>query len=115
MKVAKNKAYRGTSLINNRKNNRPDGMNGPKKVKTKAKVDQTDISPFHFVVMWDNNRFYIYLSQRSGNETHCYHPKIFEKGVLPFPTCLLTTEQIYNTTEFIKSAALKAVGRNFLR
>ena len=33
---------------------------------------------------------------------------------MPFPTRLLTKDQIENTTEIVKAAASKAVGRNFL-
>ena len=43
MEVTPENPYREVLLVNNRKNNRPDGMNGPKKVKTKASQDQTEL------------------------------------------------------------------------
>ena len=115
MKVTPDNPYREVSLVNNRQNNRPDGMNGPKKVKTKASQDQTQLCHFYFVIEWDSHGFYVKLNKRSGCCTHTFHPRIFEKGVLPFPTRLLTKDQIENTTEIVKAAASKAVGRNFLR
>jgi len=114
MEVTPENPYREVSLVNNRKNNRPDGLNGPKKVKTKASPDQTHLCPFYFVVEWDLYGFYVKLKRRSGCSTHSFHPRICEKGVLPFPSRLLTKEQIENTTEVVKAAASKAVGRNFL-
>ena len=89
-------------------------MKGPKKVKTKALQDEKQLCPFNFVIKWDNNGFFVTLARRSGCATHAYHRQIFEKGVLPFPTRLLTKDQIENTTEIVKAAASKAVGRNFL-
>ena len=115
MEVTQENPYREVSLINNRKNNRPDGIKGPRKSKTKASQDQTKLCQFYFVIEWDMHGFYVKLKKRSGCSTHSFHPRIFEKGVLPFPSRLLTKEQIENTTEVVKAAASKAVGRNFLR
>ncbi len=43
MEVTPENPYREVSLVNNRKNNRPYGMKGPKKVKTKASQDQIEL------------------------------------------------------------------------
>ena len=101
-------------MVNNGKNDHPDGMKGPKNVKTKASECQSDICRLNFVIRWDTNRFYIYLFKSSGDGTHQYHPYFIEKAVISFPTRLLTNEQIENTTEVIKAAASEAVGCKFL-
>ena len=115
MNVTPDNPYREVSLVNNRRNNRPDGMNGPRKVKTKASQDQKQNCAFNFVIEWDRYGFYVKLNKRSGCCTHTFHPRIWQRGVLPFPTRLLTKDQIENTKEIVKAAASKAVGRNFLR
>ena len=81
MKVTEEQPYRSASLMNNRKNNHPDGMKGPKKMKTKATEFQSNIYLFNFVIMWDENGFYIKLSRRSGDATHQYHPHFSEMSI----------------------------------
>ena len=92
MPVSAKQPYRESTLVNNRKNKRTDGMRGPKKVKTKAAQDEKQLCPFSFVIKWDNNGFFVTFSRRSGRATHEYHRQIFEKGALPFPTRLLTKD-----------------------
>ena len=41
-----------------------DGMNVPRKVKTKAEVDKTAIFPLYFMVTWDNNGLHIFVTKK---------------------------------------------------
>ena len=51
MELNNENVYREFSLVNNRKNNRKDGMHGPKRIKT---VDHSQCTcKFQFLIKWD--------------------------------------------------------------
>ena len=112
MAITDTAQYRESTLINNRKNNRANGLSLPKRVK----INHTDNPcPFTFTVKWDGIGFYIDLFRSSGNPMHCYHSKVFKPSALSFPTRLLTHEQIDDARHVVEAACNKAVGRNFIK
>ena len=60
---------------------------------------------FSFIIKLDIYGFYVQLE---------FHPKIDETVELPFPTRLLTQDQIDHMKTVVESTPKKAVGRNFI-
>ena len=112
MPITKSMQYRETSLIKNRKNNRPDGQTGPKRRKV---VGSTAKCPFSFTVKWDHRGFYVELKQNAGDPCHKFHPQILKPTSMSFPTRLLSEEQLDDTKEVVSATCNKGVGRNFIR
>jgi len=112
MPITKSMQYRETSIIKNRKNNRPDGQTGPKRRKV---VGSTAKCPFSFTVKWDHRGFYVELKQNAGDPYHKFHPQILKPTSMSFPTRLLTEEQLDDTKEVVSATCNKGVGRNFIR
>ena len=114
MELNNENVYRESSLINNRKNNRKDGIHGPKRIKT---VDQSQCTcKFQFLMKWDFlNGFYVELAKKCGNPYHHLHPKVFDPMSIPFPTRLLTSQQREETMHVVNATCSKASGRNFMK
>ena len=112
MAITDTSQYRESTLINNRKNNRENGLSLPKRVKINQTITRC---PFTFTIKWDGIGFYIDLYRSSGNPMHCYHSKVFKPSALSFPSRLLTQEQIDDTKHVVEATCNKAVGRNFMK
>ena len=106
--------HRCTTLVNDRKNNRENGIHGPKQIKT---MDQRECTCFfRFMVKWEIQvGFYIHLEKSAGESYHYFHPKVLDSSAIPFPTRLLTLEQVENTLNVVNASANKGTGRNYLR
>ena len=141
MDVTADNPYRDTSLVWNRKNNRRDGIYGPKRKKTSKRSrdecealanifmdveggievggrdtqKKTKCCPHTFAVKWDTFAFYVELERRSGNEEHIGHPQIKAKGLAPYPTRLLSQDEVDDTKHVIEATTNKAAGRNFIK
>ena len=103
-------SYRETSLVHNRKNSRKDGQILPRRTKTYDSM----VCNFALAVKWDKFGFYVELERRAGCPMHCNHPQLFDQNSLPFPTRLLTQDQVKNTKGVMEATCNKAAGRNFL-
>ena len=110
MTVNDKNPYRSTSLVHNRKNNRSNGMCKAKRVKT---TDQKTPCKMGFTIKWDSHGFYVELQRASGNGMHNDHPRLTDPSVIPFPTRLLTQEQIEQTCNVVTAASNKGAGRNY--
>jgi hypothetical protein len=113
MEVFDKNPLQDTTLINDRKNNREDGIHGPKRIKM---IDQRDCTcSFKFMVKWQIRvGFFIELEKYAGESFHCFHPKILDTSTIPYPSRLLTSEQIENTLHVVNANASLGAGRNFL-
>jgi hypothetical protein len=102
-----------TTLIHDRKNNQEDGIHGPKRIKT---IDQRDCTcSFKFMVKWQIQvGFFIELEKYARESFHCFHPKVLDTSTIPFPSQLLTSEQIENTLHVVNATASLGAGCNFL-
>ncbi len=81
--------HRCTTLVNDRKNNRENGIHGPKRIKT---MDQRECTCFfQFMVKWNIQvGFYIHLEKSAGESYHCFHPRYWTLPIFPFQHgCLL--------------------------
>jgi hypothetical protein len=107
MELNNENVYRESSLINNRKDNRKDGIHGPKHIKT---VDQSQCTcKFHFLMKWDFcNGFYVELAKKCGNPYHHSHSKVFDPMSIPFPTRLLTSQQREERMHVVNATCAKA-------
>ena len=120
MKVTSDNPYRETSLVNDRNNNRKGGKTGPKKTRTSKPNKDGDggnsfICNFSATIKWDEFAFFVELDRHSGNPMHEHHPKIVKSSAMPFPTRLLTQQQIEDTRDVVRATSNRAVGRNFLK
>jgi hypothetical protein len=106
-------AYRCSSLVNDRRNNRENGKNLPKRIKT---VDQRGCScKFQFTLKWVINIcFYIELTQKSDCPFHNSHPRFIEPRTVPIPTCLLTSDQIDIIVHVVNATSNNGAACNYL-
>ena len=106
-------AYRCSTLINDRANNRRNGQKLPKRIKV---VDKSGLScKFGFTVKWVlDGYFYIELRQRSGCSLHSSHARFIDPQTVPVPTRLLTSDQIENIAHVVNATSNNATGRNLL-
>ena len=105
MKIDDDHKYRRTSLVNNRKNNRANGMSGPKRIK--SYLHTGECCRFSFIVKWDIFGFYVQLEFKSGTQTHCNHPQIDKTLELPYPTRFLTADQIKHTKAVVEDHQIR--------
>jgi len=110
MTVDDENPYRSTSLVHNRRNNRSNGISKSKRIKT---TNQEHTCKLCFTNKWDSHGFYVELQRASGNGMHNDHPRPTDPSVIPFPSRLLTQEQIEQTCHVVSAAANKAAGRNY--
>jgi len=105
---------RALPLSTTGKNNRENGIHGPKRIKT---MDQRQCTCFfQFMVKCEVQLgFYIQLEKSAGQSYHLFHPKVLDSSSIPFPTQLLTMEQIENTLHVVNASDNKGTGRNYLR
>lgn len=116
MEVMGDNQYRKTSLVNNDKSNRrPKGKTKPRKAQAISKEEGDIICPFRFAINWDVHSFFISLTRKAGMPEHRGHARPFDPSVIPFPTRLLTADQVKDTQHVVESACNKAAGRNFAR
>ena len=103
-----------TTLIYDRKNNRVDGIHGPKRRKT---MDQRFCTcSFCFLVKWQLGvGFFIELDKCAGESFHCFHAKVLDPSSISFPARLLTIEQVQNTLDVVNATSNNGAGRNYLR
>ncbi len=75
MQISTDHPLQTTTLINDRKNNRVDGIHGLKHIKT---MDQRNCTcSFCFLVMWQTGIvFFIELEKCAGELFHCFHQKV---------------------------------------
>ena len=106
-------AYRCSSLIHDKANNRENGKKLPKRIKT---VDNSCQScKFQFTVKWIVNAyFYIELRQKSGCSLHISHTKNLDPGIISIPTRLLTTDQFMDVVHVSNATSNNGSGRNYL-
>ena len=106
-------AYRCSTLINDRANNRKNGKNLPKRIKV---VDKSGPScKFGFTVKWVLDAyFYIELRHRSGCSTHRSHSRFIDPQNVPVPTRLLTSDQIDNIVHVVHATSNNGTGRNLM-
>ena len=103
---------RGTSLVNNRKNNRSGGKQKSKR--TKQFHDHEKVCKFGFLLKWDEFGFYIELARRAGNADHEGHGQILEKQAVPVPLRFLTSQEKDNARSIMNATCNRSAGRNFL-
>lgn len=120
MAVTDDNPFRETSLVNDRQNNRKGGKTGPKKMRTSKPTNNgVGANPllcnFSATIKWDEFAFFVELERNAGNPMHEHHPRIVDSSAMPFPTRLLTQEQIEDTRDVVRATSNRAVGRNFLK
>lgn len=103
-----------TTLVNDRKNNRVDGIYGPKRRKTMDRRFCT--CSFSFLVKWQLGvGFFIELEKCAVESFHCFHAKVLDPSSIPFPARLLTIEQVQTTLDVVNATSNNGAGRNYLR
>jgi hypothetical protein len=105
--------YINTSLLNDRRNNRKQGQQCTKHIKTVARR-RGCTRKFQFMVKWDLHGFYINLQQMACNPYHTSHPKVLDPSSIPLPTRMLTSDKIKETLHFVKSTSNNGSAQNYL-
>jgi len=111
LRVDEKNPFRGTSLINNQKNNRSGGKQKSKR--TKQFHEHEKICKFGFLLKWDEFGFYIELACKAGNADHHGHGKILEKQAVPVPLRFLTSQEKDNARSVMNASCNRSAGRNF--
>ena len=58
--------------------------------------------------------FFVEFGTKAGNHCHHHHAKMIDPSLLPFPTRLLTKNDVEITKQVVEATCNKSVGRNFL-
>ena len=111
MPITDDNPFRSTSLVHDRKNSR--GRNGIKLSKRVKTPMQKVVCKMKFTIKWDEYGFYVELDRASGCHIHNDHPKPLDISAIPYPSRLLTQEQIEDTCQVVAATSNKATGRNF--
>jgi hypothetical protein len=96
-----------------RRNNRENGKNLPKRIKT---VNQRECScKFQFTLKWVINVCcYIELRQQSGCPFQHSHPRFIDHQTVPILTHLLTSDQIDGIVHVVNATSNNGATRNYL-
>jgi hypothetical protein len=79
-------------------------------------IDQRDCTCFFSIlVKWHLQiGFYIELEKSANESFHCFHPKVLDPTFMPFPSRLLSIEQVENTLHVMNSTCDNGAGCNYL-